>query len=84
MDVTVISNAGSSAAWTDELSTLQLDGEPAVTISGVGDRAATSIGSLGTQAGSWIIQVDAGDSTSTGDGYPKSIAVAKALIAALH
>jgi hypothetical protein len=84
MDVTVTPNAGSSAAWTDELSTLQLDGEPAVPISGVGDRAATSTGSLGTQAGAWIIQVDAGDSTSTGGGFTKSIAVAKAIIAALH
>ncbi len=85
MTVTVISNAGSGAAWTDELSTLQLGGgETPVTISGVGDRAATSSASLGTQSGSWIIQVDAGDSTSTGGGFTKSIAVAKAIIAALH
>jgi hypothetical protein len=84
MVITVTSDAGSSAAWTDELSTLSLDGEAAVPITGVGDRAATSTGSLGTQAGTWIIQVDGGDSTSVGDVFTKSIAVAKAMIAALH
>ncbi len=84
MTITVTPNAGSAAAWTDELSTLGLDGVAAVTISGVGDRAATSTGSLGTQSGSWIIQVDGGDSTSTDGVFTKSIAVAKAIIAALH
>jgi hypothetical protein len=84
MTITVTPNVGSAAAWTDELSTLGLDGVAPVTISGVGDRAATSTGSLGTQSGTWIIQVDAGDSTSVGGGVTKSIAVAKAIIAALH
>ena len=90
MDVTVTPNAGSSAAWTDELSTLQLGGgETPATISGVGDRAATSTGALGTQSGTWIIQVDAADEGSVNGGdiggdLTKSIAVAKAIIAALH
>ena len=85
MTVTVTTNAGSAAAWTDELSTLQLGGGATpVTISGVGDRAATVTGSLGTQSGTWIIQVDAGDQTSVGGAFTKSIAVAKAIIAALH
>ena len=85
MVITVTTNAGSAAAWTDELGTLKLGGgEDPVSISGLGDRAATSTGTLGTQSGSWIIQVDGGDQTSTGGGFTKSIAVAKAVIAALH
>jgi hypothetical protein len=85
MVITVTSNAGSAAAWTNELSTLQLGGgETPVTISGVGDRAATSVDSLGTQSGTWIIQVDGGDQTSVGGVFTKSIAVAKAIIAGLH
>jgi hypothetical protein len=85
MTITVMANAGSAAAWTDELSTLKLGGgETPVTVSGLGDRAATSTDSLGTQAGTWIIQVDGGDQTSVGGVFTKSIAVAKAIIAALH
>jgi hypothetical protein len=85
MVITVTTNAGSAAAWTNELSTLQLDdGETPVTISGLGDRAATAIDSLATQSGTWIIQVDGGDQTSVGGVFTKSIAVAKAIIAGLH
>ena len=85
MVVTLTPNASSAGAWTDELGTLQQGGGDApVTINGLGDRAATSVGTLGTQSGKWIIQVDGGDSTSVGGSFAKSIAVAKQLITALH
>ena len=89
MTVTLTPNAGSAAAWTNELSTLGSDGVAAVTIGGVGDRAAETTGSLGTQSGDWIIQVDSADESSVNGGniggdFTKSIAVAKAVIAALH
>jgi hypothetical protein len=89
MDVAVTTNAGSAAAWTNELSTLGTDGVAAVAINGVGDRAATSTGSLGTQSGTWIIQVDGADVNAVNGGnvggdFTASIAVAKAIIAALH
>jgi hypothetical protein len=89
MTVTVTTNAGSAAAWTNELSTLGTDGVAAVTISGVGDRAATSTGSLGTQSGTWIIQVDGADANAVNGGniggnFTESIAVTKAIITALH
>ena len=85
MTVTVTSNASGAAAWTDELGTLQEGGgETPVPINGLGDRAASSVGTLGTQSGKWIIQVDGGDSTSAGGSFTKSIAVARQLITALH
>jgi hypothetical protein len=86
MTVTVTSNASGAAAWTEELGTLQEGGgETPSTINGLGDRAAFSVGTLGTQSGNWIVQVDGGDSTSTpAQGNTKSIAVARALITALH
>jgi hypothetical protein len=36
------------------------------------------------QEGSYIIDVHGGDPSGTGTAFPKSIALAKALIAALH
>ena len=89
MNITVQTNAGSAAAWKNEMSTLGTDGEAAVMISGVGDRAATSTGSLGTQSGNWIIQVDNADEKAVNGGniggdFTASMAVAKAIIAALH
>jgi hypothetical protein len=85
MTVTVTSNASGAAAWTAELSTLKLGGgEDPVPVNGLGDRAASSTDTLGTQSGKWIIQVDGGDQTSTGDSFTKSIAIARQLISSLH
>jgi hypothetical protein len=72
------------AAWKSELSTLQEDGGATPeTISGVGDRAAAAGIELGVQAGDRIIDVHGGD--PSGDGkFTKSVAIAKAIIDALH
>ncbi|HEX4433005.1 MAG TPA: hypothetical protein VHZ96_27270 [Frankiaceae bacterium] len=90
MNVTLTANSGGSAAWTNELADLKSGGGATpVTISGLGDRAAETTGSLATQSGDWIIQVDAADESSVNGGniggdFTKSIAVARALIAAQH
>jgi hypothetical protein len=71
------------AAWQSELSTLAEDGgAKPVTISGVGDRAAASGLELGVQSGAQIIDVHGGDPNGT--KFTKSVAIAKAIISALH
>ena len=90
MNVTLMVNSGGTAAWTEELATLNLGGgETPVALSGLGDRAAETTGSLATQSGNWIIQVDAADESSVNGGdiggdFTKSIAVARAILAAPH
>jgi hypothetical protein len=72
-------------AWKSELQTLQEDaGDPPMTISGVGDRAAAAGLELGAQTGARIVDIHGGDPNGTGNAFPKSIALAKAVIAALH
>lgn len=90
MNVTLMVNSGGTAPWTEELATLTQDGgDTPVALSGLGDRAAETTGSLATQSGSWIIQVDAADESSVNGGniggdFTKSIAVAHAILAAQH
>jgi hypothetical protein len=71
--------------WAEELATLTSnnDGEPVVTLSGVGDDAAGAGTEAIFQSGKWIIDINGGDPAGTGAGYPKSIAIAKAIIAKL-
>jgi hypothetical protein len=90
MDVTLTVSSGTTAAWTEELATLKLGGgDTPVALSGLGDRAAETTGSLATQSGNWIIQIDAADESSVNGGniggdFTKSIAVARAILAAQH
>jgi hypothetical protein len=79
MNVFLTVNAGSTAAWNEELS--ELDPSP-VTINGLGDRAVTTTDQLAAQSGNWIVQVDGGDPVTVGGAFTKSIAVAKAILAA--
>ena len=73
-----------AAAWKEELGTLEEDsGSAPATLTGVGDRAAGSGTEIGVQDGSYIIDVHGGDTTGTGAAFPKSISMAKAIIAAL-
>jgi hypothetical protein len=71
--------------WAQMSATLTSDasGEPLVTISGVGDNAAGDGTEVGVQSGTWIIDINGGDPDGTGAAYPKSIALAKAIIAKL-
>jgi hypothetical protein len=90
MNVTLMVNSGGAAAWTEELATLKEGGgDTPVALSGLGDRAAETTGSLATQSGDWIIQVDAADESSVNGGniggdFTKSTAVARAILAAQH
>ncbi len=90
MTVTLLVNSGGSAAWTEELAALvEGGGDTPVALNGLGDRAAETTGSLATQSGNWIVQVDSADEGSVNGGniggdFTKSIAVAKAIIAAPH
>jgi hypothetical protein len=49
----------------------------------VGDNAAGAGTEFGAQSGKWIIDINGGDPDGTGAAYPKSIALAKAIIAKL-
>jgi hypothetical protein len=71
--------------WAQESATITSDasGEPLVTTSGVGDNAAGAGTEFGAQSGKWIIDINGGDPDGTGAAYPKSIALAKAIIAKL-
>lgn len=81
----IVSSGSGSAAWTDALGTLKEDGgEPPKSFSGVGDRAAGDGTQFDVQSGSWIIDVHGGDPSGNGSSFPKSTAVAKALISALN
>ena len=70
--------------WAQESATIASDasGEPLVTISGVGDNAAGAGTEFGAQSGKWIIDINGGDPDGAA-GYPKSVALAKAIIAKL-
>jgi hypothetical protein len=81
----IISPGSGAAAWKEQLGTLEEDsGSAPITLNGVGDRAAGSGTEIGVQDGNYIIDVHGGDPSSTGSGFPKSVGVAKAIIAGLH
>ncbi len=80
----IISPGAGTAAWSEQLGTLEEDGgDKPVTLTGVGDRAAGTGTEIGVQADGYIIDVHGGDPDGNGHAFPKSVAVAKALIAAL-
>jgi hypothetical protein len=85
MFIIIMPGAGATA-WSGELQTLEQDcgAEPIKLISGAGDRAAGCGTEIGVQDGSRIIDVHGGDPLGTGNAFPKSIDVAKAVIAALN
>ena len=77
---------GSGATgWTEELGIIQEgSGSAPVTLTGVGDRAAGGGTEIGVQDGSYIIDILGGDPVAASNAYPKSVELAKAIIAALH
>jgi hypothetical protein len=80
----IVSPGAGTAAWTGELATLREDaGSAPITLSGAGDRAAGCGTEIAVQSGGYIIDVHGGDPLGTGHAFPKSIAVAKVIIAAL-
>lgn len=84
MFIIIMPGAG-AAAWSGELQTLEEDCSAApIKLSGAGDRAAGCGTEIGVQDGSRIIDVHGGDPLGTGNAFPKSIDVAKAVIAALN
>ncbi|HEY2793085.1 MAG TPA: hypothetical protein VGJ28_12035 [Micromonosporaceae bacterium] len=77
--------ASSDAAWQSELSTIQEGGGAApTTFSGVGDHAAGGGNEFGVESGKWIIDILGGDPIADTTTFPKSIALANALISQLH
>jgi hypothetical protein len=83
--IIISGNQGGTAAWKEELSTIEEDaGGTPITLSGVGSHAAGGGTEIGVQDGSYIIDVHGGDPSGTGNAFPKSMALAKEIIAALH
>ncbi len=85
MYILIFTNSGGTAAWKEQLGTMEEDGggKP-VPISGFSGPAASDGTEIGVQAGSDIIDVHGGDPSGTGAAYPKSIAIAKAVASQLH
>jgi hypothetical protein len=77
---------GSGATgWQAELGIIQEgSGSAPVTLTGVGDRAAGGGNEIGVQDGSYIIDILGGDPVAASNAYPKSVELAKAIIAALQ
>jgi hypothetical protein len=74
-----------AAAWTAELAIIQEGGGSApVTLTGVGDRAAGGGTEVGVQDGKYIIDILGGDPNVASPAFPKSVALAQAIIAALR
>jgi hypothetical protein len=74
-----------TTGWTEELGTIKEGaGEAPVILNGVGDRAAAGGNEMGAQDGNYIIDVLGGDPVVASSAYPKSVELAKAIIAALH
>jgi hypothetical protein len=83
--IIISGNQGSAAAWKAELATVQEDaGATPITLNGVGSHAAGGGTEIGVQDGDYIIDVHGGDPLGTGHAFSKSVALAKAIIAALH
>lgn len=85
MFIIIFTNSGGTAAWKEQLGTMEEDGggKP-VAISGFSGPAASDGTEISVQAGSDIIDVHGGDPNGTGSAYPKSIAIAKAIASQLH
>jgi hypothetical protein len=85
MYILIFLNSGGTAAWKEQLGTMEEDGGgPPVPISGFSGQAASDGTEISVQVGSDIIDVHGGDPSSTGSTYPKSIAIAKAIASQLH
>ena len=79
--MSIFVSAASDADWTAELATIQEGtGETPATFSGVGDHAAGGGGEFGVESGKWIIDILGGDPLGNGSTFPKSTALAQALI----
>ena len=77
--------AGSDADWQTEVSTIQEGaGAAPTTFSGVGDHASGGGNQFGVESGKWIIDILGGDPINNVTTFPKSIALANALIPQLH
>jgi hypothetical protein len=85
MYIIIFPNSGGTAAWKEQLGSMAEDGGGApVPISGFSGQAASDGTEISVQAGSDIIDVHGGDPSGTGSTYPRSIAVAKAIVSQLH
>jgi hypothetical protein len=85
MFIIIFPNSGGTAAWKEQLGTMAEDGGgPPVPISGFSGQAASDGTEISVQAGSDIIDVHGGDPNATGSTYPRSIAIAKAIVSQLH
>jgi hypothetical protein len=85
MYILIFPNSGGTAAWKEQLGTMEEDGGgPPVPISGFSGQAASDGTEVSVQAGSDIIDVHGGDPSGTGSTYPRSIAIAKAIASQLH
>jgi hypothetical protein len=79
--MSIFVSAASDADWTAELATIQEGtGEIPATFSGVGDHAAGGGTEFGVESGKWIIDILGGDPLGNGTTFPKSTALAQALI----
>jgi hypothetical protein len=75
MYILIFTNSGGTAAWKEQLGTMEEDGGgPPVPISGFSGQAASDGTEISVQAGSDIIDVHGGDPSGTGSAYPRSIA----------
>jgi hypothetical protein len=85
MYIIIFTNSGGTAAWKEQLGTMEEDGGgPPVALSGFSGPAADDGTEIGVQVGSYIIDVHGGDPNGTGSAYPKSTAIAKAIASQLH
>jgi hypothetical protein len=81
----IISPGSGAAAWKEQMGTIEEDsGSAPITLHRVGDRAAGSGTEIGVQDGNYIIDIHGGDPIGTGSGFPKSAALAKAIVAGLR
>ena len=85
MYIIIFPNSGGTAAWKEQLGLMGEDGGGTpVPISGFSGQAASDGTEISVQAGSDIIDVHGGDPNATGSTYPRSIAIAKAIVSQLH
>jgi hypothetical protein len=85
MYILIFTNSGGTAAWKEQLGTMEEDGGGSpVPISGFSGPAASDGTEISAQVGSDIIDVHGGDPSGTGSAFPRSIAIAKAIASQLH
>ena len=83
--MSIFISAAGTAAWQAEIATIQEGaGETPVTVSGVGDHAAGGGNEFGVESGKWIIDILGGDPLGNGATFPKSAALAQAVLSQLH